>query len=186
MSTIAERLAAINGELREKKSINIPSININKKYLLIEDDRCKLELSYKTVILYRIKSLKDFGDVKANTLGGFVESYDNLSQDGDCWIYNNAKVYGGALINGNAKIKNLVQVYGGSIVNGYNTVISGKARIENKSTVLSDVIISDEVVVTNESFISGPVKLIHYAIASGSTINGDNKTYGLEMCETYI
>ena len=42
--------------------------------------------------LCRIKALKDFGDVKAGDLGGYIEDYKNLSHDGNCWIYDNAKV----------------------------------------------------------------------------------------------
>ncbi len=31
-------------------------------------------------IVYRIQAIKDFGDVKAGDLGGWVQSYKNLSQ----------------------------------------------------------------------------------------------------------
>jgi hypothetical protein len=31
--------------------------------------------------LYRIRALKNFGDVKADQLGGFVQGYHNLSQE---------------------------------------------------------------------------------------------------------
>ena len=54
--------------------------------------------------LYRIEALKDFSDVKKGDKGGFVESEDNLSQDGDCWVYDTAKVYGNAVIHGRAVI----------------------------------------------------------------------------------
>lgn len=46
------------------------------------------------------RALKDFGNVKKGDIGGFVESEDNLSQDDDCWIYDNA------VVCGNARIKN--------------------------------------------------------------------------------
>lgn len=36
--------------------------------------------------LYRIQALKDFGDVKAGDLGGWVEGLYNLSQNGKSWI----------------------------------------------------------------------------------------------------
>ena len=38
------------------------------------------------VTLYRIKSLIDFGDVKAGYFGGYVEKKENLSQSGDAWV----------------------------------------------------------------------------------------------------
>lgn len=45
-------------------------------------------------MLYRIQALKKFAIVKAGDKGGFIEKESNLSQDGNCWIYDNAKVYG--------------------------------------------------------------------------------------------
>ena len=38
------------------------------------------------VTVKRIKAVKDFGSTKAGELGGFIESEDNLSHRGNCWI----------------------------------------------------------------------------------------------------
>lgn len=43
--------------------------------------------------LFRIKALIEFGNVKAGELGGFVEKEENLSQDGNAWVYDSARVY---------------------------------------------------------------------------------------------
>ena len=48
--------------------------------------------------LYQIKALKDFGDVKAGDLGGYIEKEENLSQDGIAWVFDNACVLGKAQI----------------------------------------------------------------------------------------
>ena len=45
--------------------------------------------------LYRIRALKTFNDIQVGDLGGYVESEDNLSQEGNCWLYNDAIVYEG-------------------------------------------------------------------------------------------
>jgi len=42
-------------------------------------------------ILYRIRALKDFGDVKKGDIGGYIQSKSNLSQEGNVWIYDAAK-----------------------------------------------------------------------------------------------
>ena len=47
-------------------------------------------------ILHRIEALKDFGNVKAGDKGGWIEKEDNISQDGDCWVYDDACVCGDA------------------------------------------------------------------------------------------
>ena len=64
----------------------------------------KYELTNETkpleggTVLHRIRALRDiprFG-VKAGELGGFVEEENNLSQDGDAWVSDNAEVSGDA------------------------------------------------------------------------------------------
>ena len=52
--------------------------------------------------LYRIKALIDFGDVKAGSLGGYVEKEENLSQANTAWVSGNARVYGNARVSDNA------------------------------------------------------------------------------------
>ncbi|MCZ2159197.1 hypothetical protein NPX99_08060, partial [Bartonella sp. 220] len=42
--------------------------------------------------LYRIKALRNFSDVKAGQLGGFIENENNLSHNGNCWVYGDALV----------------------------------------------------------------------------------------------
>ena len=65
----------------------------DKKYILI-NPAC--EIGGK--LLYQIKAIKDFGDVKAGDLGGFIEKEDNLSHEGNAWVQGNARVYDNASI----------------------------------------------------------------------------------------
>ena len=63
----------------------------------------KYELTDETIIrdgriLHRIRAVRDFADVKAGELGGWIEKESNLDQDGDCWVYGNAMVYGNAVV----------------------------------------------------------------------------------------
>jgi len=48
------------------------------------------------ITLYRIKALKDFGDVKKGDLGGWIEKEENLSQENFCWVSGDARVFGNA------------------------------------------------------------------------------------------
>ena len=64
------------------------------------------------VTLYRIKSLIDFGDVKAGDFGGYVEKEENLSQSGDAWVYDNACVFGDACVCGDACVSGNARVCG--------------------------------------------------------------------------
>ena len=69
--------------------------------------------------LFRIKALIEFGNVKAGELGGFVEKEENLSQDGNAWVYDNARVHGDACVYGDARVCGDACVYGDA---GYATV----------------------------------------------------------------
>ena len=91
----------------------------------------KYELTNETkivdgVTLYRIKALRDFGNVKKGDLGGFVEKEDNLSHDGNCWIYNNACQYGNSRRTDNAKSFHNVKSFGNSQQSG-NSEQSGNS-----------------------------------------------------------
>lgn len=71
-----------------------------KKYELTTE--CKEFLERK---LYRIKALTSFSDVKEGDLGGWIEKEENLSQEGNAWVYGDARVYGNARVCDNAEIK---------------------------------------------------------------------------------
>lgn len=60
-----------------------------KKYELLKDDCIEVDGH----VLHRIKALKDFDNVKAGELGGYVGSEFNLSQDNNCWVYNNEVIH---------------------------------------------------------------------------------------------
>ena len=70
---------------------------MEKKYKLTEETK---EWCGRT--LHRIEALKDFGDVKAGDKGGWIEKEENLSHQGDAWVYGNAQVSGNAKVYDNA------------------------------------------------------------------------------------
>ena len=61
----------------------------------------KYELTEETTNgLHRIRALKDFANVKAGELGGWIESERNLSHEGNCWVSEDARVSGNAWVYG--------------------------------------------------------------------------------------
>ncbi|UNF41231.1 hypothetical protein MNL09_03795 [Bartonella krasnovii] len=101
---------------------------MQKKFALTNETRV---LNNQT--LYRIKALRDFADVKAGDLGGFIESENNLSHDGNCWVYDNALVLNPAYIYENAKISDKAIIMG--FVYG-NAHICDRARVYANAHVL--------------------------------------------------
>ena len=110
--------------------------------------------------LYRIKALKDFGDVKKGDKGGYVESYANLAQNGDCWVadnaqvYNNAVVYDTALVYLDARVYDNAEVYGDANVY-YNAKISGNAKVYGGAKVYGDAEVCGDARVYGDARVNG-------------------------------
>ena len=81
----------------------------NRKYEILKDE--KNTIKWKGRTLHRIKSLRDFGDVEKGDIGGFVENEDNLSHEGNCWIYDNAKAMDNSRLRGNSKMRDYSKMY---------------------------------------------------------------------------
>lgn len=103
-------------------------------------------------VLHRILAIKDFSDVKAGDLGGWVEKISNLDQYNDCWVYGNAWVLDNAKVSDDAVVKGNAEVSG-------NAKISGNVVIKDDSLVEGDVTISEDVVISCNAWIHGNAKL---------------------------
>ena len=103
---------------------------MDKKYDLLRDDTLKVF----GIKLYRIRALKSFGDVKKGDLGGYIESESNLSHEGNCWVYDDAKVFGKDCICGDTMLYNKVRINGKARVFG-DAEVFGKARISDNARV---------------------------------------------------
>jgi len=82
------------------------------KYELIDIDKNSNE--YAHGLRYRVKALRDFSDIKAGDVGGFVTSEHNLSQNGDCWVYDDAKMFDNSEIHNDAKMHNNSEMHNNS------------------------------------------------------------------------
>ena len=77
-----------------------------KKYILTEETK-----EVNGIILHRIEAVKDFGDVKTGDKGGWIEK-ENLSQEGNAWVYGEACVTGSARVSGSACVGGWARVSG--------------------------------------------------------------------------
>ena len=78
--------------------------------------------------MFQVVALRDFGSVLKGDKGGYVESEDNLSHDGDCWVFGNAQVAGDAWVSGNARVSGDAWVFGNSWVSG-NSWVEGNSQV---------------------------------------------------------
>ena len=106
---------------------------MSKKYKILKND----SITVNGKKLYRIQALRDFGDVKKGDIGGYIQSHKNLSHEGNCWIYDDAKVYENANVYGNARIYDNARVYGNARIYD-NARVCGNARIYDNARVFEN------------------------------------------------
>ena len=115
----------------------------NSKYELVKDDVKEVTyntryMTNQTATVYRIRALKNFGDVKAGDLGGYVSSQDNLGRSGTCWVYDDSVVAGTGKVMGNSQVRDHSFIYSGVHVRG-NSVVSNSTVMNNESKTLKIV-----------------------------------------------
>ena len=165
----------IEGTLDETTHPQPPPVatDINADELLFGARSPKYELTDETIdvsshTLYRIRALRDFSVIEKGDLGGFVESEDNLSHKGECWVHNNAKVIGNARVFNNAKVYDKAWVYGSSRVYGNaevygHTYVHGSADVYGNAHVSGDAGVRDNAQVCGDAEITGSTLAIGYA-----------------------
>jgi len=80
--------------------------------------------------LHRIRALRPFACVSRENSGGFIESEDNLSHDGNCWIYGNTRVFGHARVSGDARIYHYVSICGNAHILG-GVRLFGRVKLDH-------------------------------------------------------
>lgn len=129
-----------------------------KKYELTDE-----VLKHAGRVLHRIKAVSSFGDVKEGDLGGWVESEDNLSQEGECWLYGESKVYERARVSGDA-------------------VLSGEAEALGCALAFENADIYDNALLDNNAKVYGYAK-----IHGESRIYGGARIYGdADVCDSNV
>lgn len=129
-----------------------------------------LRIGDKTV--YMIQAVRDFGDVSAGDLGGYVESEHNLSHHGDCWVYGSAAVYGKGRVNRNAKIRDSAHVYDYAMVSD-DAVVAGQAEVFQRAVVFDEAIVEGLCTVYGNAQVFGKAQ-----IRGHSKIHDDAWVYG--------
>ena len=121
--------------------------------------------------LHRIRALQDVReDVHQGDLGGFVESERNLSQEGSCWIYDNA------LAGENSRVIEQSTLHWACRALG-SSIISGDARLDRNVWVLDNAIVAAGTV-TNMVTIQGDARILPGSGHSSPVIKNDAVIYG--------
>lgn len=159
------------------------SLNKNaRKYIISLEKSDSIEI--KGTTYRRIIALQDIIDkrnvvlVKRGEKGGFVESRDNLSETGTCWIYDNAIVGQEASVMNDAKVLNNSSIFDNVEVCD-NAQISGESTIYGNVTVGGNATVSDSVNMHGNVSIEGNAELSGNASLYGNaSVDGDAKISG--------
>ena len=135
------------------------------------EKRGKKYIFYKKIKnLWRIRACKNFSDVKKGDLGGFVKSEENLSHDGNCWIYDdamvydnaivcdNAKVYGNAKVHGESQVFNNAKVYGNAEVGGFD---DWAVLIREDAEIYGNAKVGENIDICGHAKVHGDAKIIN-------------------------
>ena len=139
-------------------------------------------INYWDITLHQIMATKSFSNVNEGDLGGWVKSEMNLSQEGDCWLYDNSKAYGKSRVYENAKLYDNsevfdnAKVYGNTTLHGHTLVrdfadIYGMTKI-TESRIMDNAIISDSRILSKTTICD--TAIIQNAVISEHCLIGGN------------
>ena len=127
--------------------------------------------------LHRIQALKTINErVGAGELGGFVQSEKNLSQEGACWIYDDAIGCGEALVKQDTELHDGAVAAGFSIITG-DACMYGRAWAKGNCWIQSGEV-KDDAVAAGEAVIKKDGK-------GSPLIAGNSRIYGT-VCGRYL
>lgn len=141
---------------------------MGKKYILT-DETC----IWGKRTLYRIKAIRDFRNVKKGDLGGFIEKEGNLSQEGECWVYDNARVYGEAEVFEDAYVSGYAKVCDNATIFSHAKIFDN-ACVYGNATVGGIAVVSEQACVYGNAYVGGAAHIYDYARVYGSATVSDN------------
>ena len=128
--------------------------------------------------------------IKAGTVGGWIEREDNLSQEGRCFVADDACVYDHAVVKDDALVADHAQVFRFAVVNlqafvtdhatvcGFAVVtdhagVCGNAIVNEYATVKDSACLSDHAVASGSCTVKNNASMRGYSRASGqASISG--------------
>lgn len=121
---------------------------------------------------FQVKALKDFGSVKAGDLGGYIQSSENLSQEGNCWIGQDVVLMDDARVEDNAVVTGDSVVRNNGCVRGYahvrNTTVCDNAVVEGTAYIIGGFHDYNSIVIKDNAIVRGDLQ--GSFVICGSTI----------------
>lgn len=116
---------------------------MSKKYEFTDET-----LNWHGTTLRRIRRLSD------GLLGGFIQSENNLSHEGRCFVYGEACVIGNAFVHGNAEVRD-------------KAIVFDMARVFESATVFGQALVYDDADIRGSTFVGGNACVFGKAVVNG-------------------
>lgn len=117
----------------------------------------------KVGVLHRIRAVRSFGGVEAGDVGGWIQSEDNLSHDGEAWVADEAIAAEDSRVSGDALADDHAQLYGNAIVTD-RAHIGGHAIADGESVMMGDASILGEVRLDGNGIVYGISEVVGNAL----------------------
>lgn len=175
------------------------NVNTKPKYEFTGETKTleKEDVDGKDIILHRIRRLAD------GKIGGWIQSEDNLSHEGLCWVDDEAMVMEGSVVKGNAQvfghavvsymcqIADSAQVYGKARISCSRVYgkakVGGQARIDLNTRIYGNARVFDTAYIQGHCHVFGNAKVYeHGMLANDTKIGGTTCVHGnayLYECE---
>lgn len=129
--------------------------------------------------VYRIVATKNFETVDGRIVekgepGGWIESALNLSQDGRCWIDDDAVVFGNGGVTDNALVADEVMCEG---ILQDNAIARGKACIEDGAICRDNTLVCDNALIKENAIVMDNATVAEDAIVCKNAVIGDDAYY---------
>ena len=135
-----------------------------------------MEKKYRTELmlsgLLRIIALRDFSDVKKGDTGGLIDNEDNLSHEGNCWVYYGARVFGyakvsdNACVSGNAEVCGNARIWGNAQI-GENAKVYGEAQVSENASIYGSARVYDNAKIYGRAQVFGWANIYDNACVRG-------------------
>ena len=158
------------------KTLEKKTINEQEELDRAEREGKKYVLYKKVGNLWQIRACRDIlVTASKGDLGGFIQTEENLSQEGMSWVSQNAKVWGNARVSDDAKVWGNARVYGNAKVSGIATVsengeVCGNATISDAGEVRGDTNVSGDAKVGGNAKVCGNARICGNAEIGGNAI----------------
>lgn len=143
---------------------------MSKKYELLTDDTVPGRVSS----LYRIRALRDIPEigVSMSDLGGYIQSENNLSHNGDAWVQEDARVDDKARVFGNAQVRDTALVDGNAQVYD-DALVCGNAFLSENSCVYGAALVCEDAWVLGGAQVYGNAQ-----VRDKARVDGNARVYG--------